>query len=251
MILIIFVITIKIMGVFLKKMSISLILVLFSAVFFKNFLLKILKYFVILNFTYIIYIDMLLLFLATILIYYLFEVYNSKSLRISFTRDIFYKSFTVTLLYFLFRNIDIYSILSTLILMSDVIVDYFLLIYKNLVSFFYFKLFGFSVNPSSSQAGPSQAGPSSQAKETGSDVEEVSTLDYFNSLIKKRAIYMSKYEYYSKRLKETETIRNRAGMDKYGRKLDQLEVEIEELKDKEGFADPADFLRSPDASDNE
>ena len=35
-------------------------------------------------------------------------------------------------------------------------------------------------------------------------------------------------------------------MEECGNKLDEVELEIEELKEKEGFADPADFLNDPD-----
>ena len=80
------------------------------------------------------------------------------------------------------------------------------------------------------------------------DIVVITELDHFNALIKNRDNHIKLYEAASKLVKQHGKTEDKDLMIKYGKKLDELEKEIDKYKEK-GYEDPADFYNS--ASDGE
>jgi hypothetical protein len=73
--------------------------------------------------------------------------------------------------------------------------------------------------------------------------KELTVLEYFNSLIENRTEYIRLYSEASKAACEAGKTEDDK-VKEYGKKLDRLEKLIDELQEKHGFEDPADFAYS-------
>ena len=223
--------------------------------------------------TSIIYIDTLLLIITTICIYYIFAVvknYLDQDNPKKITRDIFFlstssflnlvnKSLLLNLLLFFFNYFSLTELYSFpnfiyFLFLDDILSSLLYLVeFINYIKFRYLRIFIFSVNPLSSGSGKKDdpidlTGDDDQEEEEEEEEEnnENHSVEYFEDLLKKRDNYLNDYEFYNKKWKESESNLDKAKMEECGNKLDEVELEIEELKEKEGFADPADFLNDPD-----
>jgi hypothetical protein len=254
--------------------SILTLIIFFLAIQVKRFLLGFIKNLSADNITYILYLDIFILILLTFLVYYIFEVYKYKTFVLPKSSVIFIirMSFLINIMYYVCNSLDLsimYAILTFLCSLFD------LCSCESLKHY----LFTLSVNPSSSNTGTatgsasasgsgsgsgnaSASGSGSASHNTGNtantntntgsdgDVTILTSLEYFNNLIEKRKHYLERYEYFNRKWNNTDSMEYKFRSDKYGEKLDKVEIQIEKLKREEGFADPDDFVRSPDASDS-
>jgi len=83
------------------------------------------------------------------------------------------------------------------------------------------------------------------------EVEDSTELDYFNSLLKARKRYLRLWEYHNKTYKEFNRDQDKLLMDKYAKKHDKVDEQIEKLKEKGGYLDPTDLPQSAEGSDAE
>jgi hypothetical protein len=79
---------------------------------------------------------------------------------------------------------------------------------------------------------------------------EITPLEYFNKLIEKRTEYLRLWTQYNQAVFNHNKPEDEVLREKYGKRLDKIEREIDKVKEKYGFADPDDFAHS-EGSDNE
>ena len=91
--------------------------------------------------------------------------------------------------------------------------------------------------------------PTNTSSTQNTDVAEVSPLDYFNSLIKKRAFLVDRWEYFNKAYNISNDIQDRDKMVEFGTKLDKIEDQIAKMAKDKGLIDPDCMPNSPTESE--